>query len=108
MKFQKIQQNQQTDVVTKTFIFNIILVILFSIIYTLLPENNFKSIKPKHDLTYLDFLFYSTTIQAGVGLPDITAYSPLATFVALIQQIIKIGSVYFLLLFFFNKNNLTN
>lgn len=96
---------QQTDIVTKTFFFNIVIIIIFSIIYNLIPENNFKSIKPKDKLTYLDFLFYSTTIQAGVGLPDITAYSSLATFAALIQQLIKIGSAYILLFHFFNEKN---
>ena len=59
------------SIVTKTFLFNIIIVIVFSIIYSSLDPNNFEPSHPKDKLTYIDFLFYALTIQCGVGLPDV-------------------------------------
>jgi endonuclease III len=59
-------------IVINTFLFNIAMVIIFSIIYTYISPNNFVPLNPKDQLTYIDFLFYAVTIQSGIGLPDIT------------------------------------
>jgi hypothetical protein len=90
-----------TKIVTYTFLFNIAMIILFSIIYGSISEHNFKSLNPKDKLTYIDYLFYSVTIQSGIGLPDVTALSDLAKILAIIQQLILIGSAYILISFFF-------
>jgi len=57
-----------------------IVIIIFSIIYASLSPHNFEALKPKDKLSYIDYLFYSVTIQSGVGLPDITALSDLAKY----------------------------
>jgi len=92
-----------TTIVTNTFLFNIATVIIFSIIYASIPPDNFVPLNPKDELTYLDYLFYAVTIQSAVGLPDVTALSDLAKFLALIQQVILMGSAYILIRFFFKN-----
>lgn len=92
---------RDTTVVTYTFLFNIAIIIVFSIIYSYIGSNNFKPLNPRDKLTYLDYLFYATTIQSGVGLPDVTALTDLSKSLAIIQQLILIGSAYILILLFF-------
>lgn len=92
------------DIVNYTFIFNILAIIIFSIIYASISPNNFEPLNPKDELTYIDFLFYAVTIQSGIGLPDVTALSDLAKILALFQQLIIMGSAFILVsLFFKNK-----
>jgi hypothetical protein len=87
----------KTNIVTYTFLFNIITILIFSIIYASISVNNFEALKLSDKLTYVDYLFYSTTIQCGVGLPDITAITDLAKILAIIQQIILLGSAFILM-----------
>jgi len=83
-------------------IFNVISIVVFSIIYSYMPPNNFiKSINSVNKLTYLDFLFYATTIQCTVGLPDITASTDLAKKIVLVHQIIVMGTTYMIISLFF-------
>jgi hypothetical protein len=92
-----------STVITLTFLFNIVTVLIFSIIYSSISPHNFEPLNPSDKLTYVDYLFYSVTIQCGVGLPDITALSDLAKILAMIQQIILMGSAFILLQLFFKK-----
>lgn len=92
-----------TTIVTQTFIFNIIVIIVFSIIYSSISPHNFEPLNPSDELTYVDYLFYAATIQCGVGLPDVTALSDLAKILALIQQLILMGSAFILITFFFKN-----
>jgi hypothetical protein len=94
------------SIVTKTFLFNILIVIVFSIIYSSLDPNNFEPTHPKDKLTHLDFLFYALTIQSSVGLPDVMAVSDLAKILVMIQQFILMGSAYILILFFLKNSRL--
>ncbi len=88
--------SSKLDIVTYTFIFNIITILVFSVIYSAINPHNFEPLNPKDKLTYVDYLFYAITIQTGVGLPDITALSDLAKILAMIQQIILMGSAFIL------------
>ena len=92
-----------TSIVTNTFLFNIAVVIIFSIVYSSISAHNFEPLNPKDELTYLDFLFYALTIQSGIGLPDVTAVSNLAKILVIIQQLMLMGSA-FILITFFIKN----
>lgn len=92
---------KKNNIVTITFLFNILSVLIFSIIYSLISPHNFEPLNPKDKLNYIDYLFYSVTIQCGVGLPDITALTDLAKILAMIQQIILMGSGYIILQLFF-------
>lgn len=91
------------NIVKYTFLFNILIIIIFSIIYASIMPNNFQPLNPDDELNYIDYLFYATTIQTGVGLPDVTALSDLAKILALIQQLILMGSA-FILISLFVKN----
>jgi hypothetical protein len=94
---------KDTTVVTYTFLFNLLTAIVFSIIYASISPHNFEPLNPKDNLTYVDYLFYSVTIQSGVGLPDITALSDLAKILAMIQQLILMGTAFILVYMFFKK-----
>ncbi len=91
------------DIITKTFLFNLICIIAFALLYTFIPTSNFMPLNKNDKLTFIDFLFYSVTIQSGVGLPDVTALSDLAKICAMIQQLIVIGSAYILIKVFYYK-----
>jgi hypothetical protein len=91
------------DIITLTFLFNIFTAIVFSIIYSSISPHNFEPMSPNDKLSYIDYLFYSVTIQCGVGLPDITAVTNLAKILAMIQQIILMGSGFILLQLFYKK-----
>ena len=93
--------NYDTRVVTYTFLFNIFAALTFSIIYSMISPHNFEPLNPNDKLTYIDYLFYAVTIQSGIGLPDVTALSDLAKILALIQQVILMGSAFVLVLLFF-------
>jgi hypothetical protein len=45
-------------------------------------------------------LFYATTIQSSVGLPDITALTDLAKILAMIQQLALMASTFIVLYVF--------
>jgi len=89
--------------ITGVFLFNLFIILLFTVIYANIPRRNFIHLKSDNDLTYLDFMFYSVTIQSGVGLPDITADTELAKFLALIQQLVLMSSAFILLQIFYYK-----
>ena len=91
------------DIVTKTFLFNIICIVIFSFIYISISPNNFATLQPKDKISYIDLIFYGTTIQSGVGLSDINAVSDLAKILSMIQQLIMIASVFILIKVFYNK-----
>lgn len=92
-----------TTIVTYTFLFNLLIALIFSIIYSSISSHNFEPLNPKDELTYLDYLFYAVTIQSGIGLPDVTALSNLAKILVLIQQLILMGSAFILVYLFFRK-----
>ena len=94
---------KDAKMVAYTFLFNIIIIIIFSIIYANILPDNFEPLNPKDKLTYIDYLFYSVTVQSGVGLPDITALSDLAKMLVLIQQLILMGTTFILIYLFFRK-----
>ena len=91
------------DIVTKTFLFNIICLIFFSFVYMSISSDNFAALQPKDKITYIDLIFYSTTIQSGVGLSDINAVTDLAKILSMIQQLVMIASVFILIQVFYEK-----
>lgn len=86
-----------------TFIFNLCVIFVFSIIYSVVDESNFQPLNPSDKLTYVDYLFYAITVQTSVGLPDVTALSDLAKILVSIQQLILMGSVFIIISLFLNK-----
>jgi hypothetical protein len=97
--------SSKVDIITYTFIFNILTILIFSIIYSSISSHNFAPLNPNDELTYIDYLFYAVTIQSGIGLPDVTALSDLAKILAMIQQFILMGSAFILFRFLFKTKN---
>lgn len=90
-------------IVKYTFIANILSILLFSWIYSAIDPSNFQPLNPKDKLTYIDYLFYSVTIQTGVGLPDINSFSDLSKILAICQQLILMSTAFILLSFINEK-----
>ena len=91
------------NTVTGVFIFQCVSILFFAFVYSLIPTNNFITINNDTNLMPIDYLFYSVTIQAGVGLPDITAKTQLAKAIAIVQQLTLIGSTMVIVDLFLRK-----
>ena len=91
-----------------TIFFNFICIGIFCIIYLYLKDEfiNNNALKnnalKNNDIDIMDFILFSTTIQAGVGITSLSPNSFSTKLVATIQQIIMITSYFFVLHFFVN------
>ena len=82
--------------------FNILCIIIFGLIYWNL-QSHFTKDQNYQKIIYgepIDFFFLSTTIQAGVGFPDLIAVTNVSNIILMIQQIIMITTNIFLLYIF--------
>ena len=92
-------------IVFRTVVFHFLCVIIFSLFYWKytnhfirdngLTDNN-KIIKP----TYIDHLFLSTTIQAGVRYSDLYPITNITKLLMILQQFIMISTNIFILYVF--------
>jgi len=83
----------------KSVLFNIVAIILFSVIYFLF-KIEFENFSNKNKITYLDLLLLSTTIQAGVGISTINPITSTTKILTIIQQILMISTHVFTLYLF--------
>jgi hypothetical protein len=91
------------NAVTGVFIFQCVSILFFAFLYSLIPPNNFVTINNDSNVTPIDYLFYSVTIQSGIGLPDITAQTQLAKAIAIVQQFTLIASTVVIVDLFLRK-----
>jgi hypothetical protein len=84
--------------VFRTVLFHIICILLFSLLYYFFRDD----FKPhvKEAFTVLDYIFLSTTIQAGVGISDIYPTSFYGKTIMILQQLIMIMTHVFTLYIF--------
>jgi hypothetical protein len=82
----------------RTVFFHILCIIIFGLLYYYFRED-FKT-HVKEDFTVLDYLFLSTTIQAGVGLTDIYPIGFYGKLIMIIQQLVMIMTHVFTIYFF--------
>ena len=85
-------------IVIRTVFFHILCIIIFGLLYYYFRED-FKT-HVKEDFTVLDYLFLSTTIQAGVGLTDIYPNGFYGKLIMIIQQLVMIMTHVFTIYFF--------
>lgn len=78
-------------IVIRTVFFHFFCIVLFSYLYLYL-SNDFQNIKEVHIKysDYIDFLLLSTTIQAGVGITNITPITFNSKLAITIQQVFVI------------------
>jgi len=84
--------------VIRTVFFHFICILLFSLVYWVY-RNDFK----RADNTYgefIDYLFLSTTVQAGVGYSDLYPITDTSKLIMIFQQFIMISTNVFLLYLF--------
>jgi len=75
--------------VIRTVFFHFLCIIFFGILYFYL-KNHFEKNKEHEELTIIDYMLLSTTIQAGVGISDIYPISFYSKITMIIQQILMI------------------
>lgn len=74
--------------VIRTVLFHMLCILIFSCLYYYF-RNDFKT-EVKEEFTVLDYIFLSTTIQAGVGITDIYPIANSGKIIMIIQQFIMI------------------
>jgi len=97
----------------RTVAFHIVCIILFALLYSSFAQdfgslddelysenNNKKNNKQKDKRTFLDFLLFSTTVQAGVGVSEFFPSSSFTKITLIIQQMIMISTHVFTLYIF--------
>lgn len=102
-----------SNIIVKTFIFNILMILFFSVVYYVNSPKNFIKVLPqgqkreRHSqqsrLSYVDALFYSTTIQSTIGLADIHTTTEVGKMIVLVQQWLVLGTGFILLYSFYDK-----
>jgi hypothetical protein len=76
-------------IVIRTVCFHFLCIIFFGILYLHLKDN-FEKNKDEKDLGLIDYILFSTTIQAGVGISDIYPISFYGKITMIIQQFLMI------------------
>ena len=72
----------------RTVLFHILCILIFALFYYYF-RNDFKT-EVKENYTLLDYIFLSTTIQAGVGLTDMYPIDFYGKLIMIIQQLVLI------------------
>lgn len=86
--------------VYKLFLYNIIIIAIFTVIYYLAGSDHFENLKGKKEVEFIDCLFLATTIQAGVGLADINTITTFSKVLTIVQQLTMLGNSIFMLYIF--------
>jgi len=85
-------------IVIRTVVFHFFCIIIFAYFYFNFKDD-FKS-QVKNELTTIDYILLSTTVQAGVGITDIYPISFYGKVIMIIQQFIMIMTHIFTLYIF--------
>jgi hypothetical protein len=84
-------------IVIRTLVFHYLCIIFFAFMYLSIHEQFINTKKTK--LGMIDFVLFSTTIQAGVGNSHVYPMSDMPKIIMIIQQILMISthvvSIYF-------------
>lgn len=91
------------NTVTGVFIFQCTSIIFFAILYSLIPPDNFITLNNDSKVMPIDYLFYSITIQSGIGLPDITSQTQMSKAIAIVQQFTVLASTMVIVDIFLRK-----
>ncbi len=85
--------------VLRTLFFHLTSILIFGVVYWLLADN-FSLVVNNSKPQLIDFIFLSTTVQAGVGLSDLNPLTSLSKFMLMVQQFIMISTNVFLFYIF--------
>ena len=77
------------QIVIRTVFFHILCIIIFGILYASIKDD-FTTKEGSDKLKPIDYLFLSTTIQAGVGITDLNPVSLYGKIIMMVQQLIMI------------------
>ncbi len=90
--------------VISSFLFHLVVILVFSLIYYTIDHRNFKFTDSlmRHP-SYVDFLSLSTTIESGVGLSTLSPNTQLSSFLLILQQFFLIGTNVLIVYVIFKK-----
>jgi len=92
------------DYIISTFVFHLFFALLFSLIYYKIGQTGFElTISNKRAIGYMDYLSLSTSVQAGVGISNLTPKTELSSLVLTIQQFLLIAANVFIVYVIFKK-----
>ena len=95
---------KKSDYIISTFFFHIFFALLFSVIYYNIGEDGFDLTTGNSRVAgYLDYLALSTTVQAGVGISNLSPKIGLSSLVLSIQQFMLIAVNVFIVYVIFKK-----
>jgi uncharacterized membrane protein len=69
------------------FILNIVCIIVFSFIYNRLSSENIQIYTSEGKSEYIDYLYFSTNIQSGVGLSDFNIKTRKAKMAVMVHEL---------------------
>ena len=78
-------------------IYNLTIIMIFTCIYYYLSEENFYidyNLVENYQISLIDYLNLSVTIQSTVGLPSIKAKTKICRFFVTLQQLLLVFSIY--------------
>ena len=84
--------------VIRAFLANIFFIMLFTFFYWYLQDH--YTLQTRGPIEFIDVLFLSTTVQAGVGYEGLHPVTPLAKMMLIFQQWCMISLNIFILYFF--------
>jgi hypothetical protein len=84
--------------VIRTVFFHFMCILIFSLVYWVYRDDFKRDDKNPGD--FIDYLFLSTTVQAGVGYSDLYPISHTSKLIMIFQQFIMISTNVFLLYLF--------
>jgi hypothetical protein len=82
----------------RTVFFHFLCILVFGIFYYNF-QSNFQHTDRQHRRSILDYIFFSTTIQASVGMSDIYPITNLGKILMILQQLLMIMTHVFTLYF---------
>ena len=85
-------------------IYNILVIMIFTCIYYNLSSDHFYidyNLVENYQISLIDYLNLSVTIQSTVGLPSIKAKTKICRFFVTLQQVLLILSIYGLFIYLF-------
>jgi hypothetical protein len=93
--------------IISTFCFHVFFALLFSVIYYQVGESGFEltasSTKNKRRAGFMDYLALSTSIQAGVGISNLSPNTELSSLLLTIQQFFLIAANVFVVYVLFKS-----
>ena len=85
-------------IVFRTLLFHIICILLFALLYSNFSDSSYEEMgsessnKTKEQRTFLDYLLFSTSIQASIGIAEFFPHTLITKVILITQQFVVIST----------------